>query len=294
MRAIVHPSQLPAGELLLSPKLDGEHWILDWDGVEAKCYSRNQTRSLPKMHPIIVEATWALHGVSPRKIEGELYVPQGVGSRSSFHDVGRAFYGTIDKSRLRFAAFQNHSQPQDYGFEDDCYFGSLPAFSVNAEKAWDLYLKFTALFEGVVVSSPTAGLIKIKPTLSFDLVVTAADFKTGTLGLSVANADGSFQSICCCKVPLRLQHEILPELQIMGPVKKGFTEVVPDTIVEVTACQVLPPTVKRKRYMYTPESYYVLDQNLAHSLLSPIFVRTRKDKWVSVEHCGYEQFLDPL
>ncbi len=181
---------LPAEDLWLSPKLDGELWFLIKRGEDVALAAYNGR---------------VLHGVAPLRgvkehvakladfvVAGELVATAG-SERSRSHHVGAALSDAKGEGLLSFHAFDlvEESGQDRLGtpYESrhawlEASLGTLPATSkvrvvltergdpklvANRYREWVLGNKF----EGVVVRSQRGLTYKIKPTMTIDVVVVA-------------------------------------------------------------------------------------------------------------------------
>ncbi|TNF31933.1 MAG: hypothetical protein EP329_11615 [Deltaproteobacteria bacterium] len=219
---------LPAGQLHISTKVDGELWFLvKQDGAVALCAYNGR---VIEGAPVTDEAAGQLAGVSDGVFPGELFAvlnPKG-GGRPRVHDVARALKDPAAVAKVAFKPFDvvelDGADWQARTYADRWaklteLFGAgrrcAPVTTVVGEpdEAVRRYAEWVASgrFEGMVVRSEQGLTFKVKPELDLDAVVIGfgeRDALTGPeireLHLALVRDDGSYH--------------------VLGPVGGGFSE----------------------------------------------------------------------
>jgi len=219
---------LPAGQLHISTKVDGELWFLvKLEGAVALCAYNGR---VIEGAPVTEEAASQLEGVSDAVIPGELFAvlnPKG-GGRPRVHDVARALKDGSAVPKVAFKPF-DIVEIDGVDWQGKTYadrfvkltelFGRgrrcAPVTTVVGEgdEAIRRYADWvvSGRFEGMVVRSEQGLTFKVKPELELDAVVIGfgeRDALTGPevreLHLALVRDDGSYH--------------------VLGPVGGGFSE----------------------------------------------------------------------
>lgn len=210
--------RIPAGNYLVSRKLDGEFTVLVYQ--DGKAFTLNPGGTVRTGLPLHTEAASILakHGITSALIAGELHVLKADGSRSRVHDVtglARSPKSDDDLGRLAFAPFdvisldgENASESYADNFQTiESLLGGAtlckPVETVVVKQPQEI----TKLFrdwvegegaEGLVVRSDESGSFKVKPQHNLDVVVVgfteATDDRQGMLHdllVAVRRNDGS-------------------------------------------------------------------------------------------------------
>jgi len=222
--------KIPAGEFYISRKIDGEFTVLilkDGDAI-----TLNPGGTVRSGTPMLDEAKKILEdaGIQDAIIVGELYVNRPDGKRPRVHDVVRVARkpeSNEDLESLAFAVFDiMELDGTEYGAEYSETWAKITELFEGADKIHPvetLVASEKAILEhfkkwvdgegaeGVVARSEAAGMFKIKPRHTLDLVVIgfteSVEDRAGMLHdmlLAVLRHDGSYQ--------------------VMGRVGGGFTD----------------------------------------------------------------------
>ena len=212
--------QIPAGKLLVSPKIDGQIWFLVMDGSEVVLVSPTG-RAICGDVPVLEEAR-AMAGRARGRtvIAGELFALRK-GGRPRVGDVSRALGSGADAdvARLGYAAFDlvtggDTERPEpsmDYSERLDTLRrlldGGKRVKAIKTDAAStpaEVQASFDALVssgkaEGLIVRSADGRIFKVKPSMSLDAVIMGYTRRTEALDqarsllLALMREDGRFQ-----------------------------------------------------------------------------------------------------
>lgn len=214
--------KIPPGDYLISRKVDGEFTVLVFDGDSV--FTLNPGGTVRTGLPLMKEAADLLKkaGMKSGMIAGELYVKRPDGKRSRVHDVSRVARNPENADALKslnFAVFdiiETNGEPDLRTFAEKWEAlvsifdgGDLvhPVETVTGSKSADVVTQFELWVEkedaeGVVARSDSAGVFKIKPRHTLDVVVIGftegIDDRSGMLHdllLAVMRTDGSFHIV---------------------------------------------------------------------------------------------------
>lgn len=272
--------RLPAGPLLVSPKIDGELWFLVFDAGEVFLASP-KGRVIAGDVPVLEEARAASERVQPRTIVvGELFAARKSG-RPRVGDLAAALGGErkAEVKRVAFAPFDlleggvegDAERPVSYAQRLDVLRRLFPdgkrVRPVRTEEAAN-GAAVAALFEGWVAGGKGEGLVirtpddafvyKAKPTIDIDAVVVGytesseGPNKVGSFLLALMREDGQLQLIGSCgNMPTQQRLEFMRRVREMH-VDSGYRHanskgalyrfVRPEIIVEVRLTDVQSET----------------------------------------------------
>lgn len=214
--------KLPAGDYLISKKVDGEFTVLVFDGEQA--LTLNPGGTVRTGLPFMVEAAELLKraGIKSALVVGELHVVRADGKRSRVHDVSRVVRKPeleVDLQSIQFAVFDiidvdGSETGGDFSavwerivsiFSEGKLVG--PVDAVQGKDSKDVLARFAEWVddegeEGVVARSDASGIFKVKPRHTIDLAVIGfaegTDDRAGMLHdmlLAMIRPDGAFHVI---------------------------------------------------------------------------------------------------
>ncbi|MFO0939220.1 MAG: hypothetical protein U0930_00490 [Pirellulales bacterium] len=314
-------SKIPSSDFFVSRKIDGEFTVLMFEDGQA--YSINPGGTARIGLPWLDEAAKALKsaGIKVARIAGELYVFDGR-QRTRVHDVStiaRSPRTEEDLGKLRFAPFdiiEIDGQSAGSHYADsfqtlESLFGKTTLVQpVPTEVVRDT-ASIVRLFEqwvegedaeGIVVRSDAAGLFKIKPRHTLDVVVVgfteSTDDRQGMLHdllVAVMRSDGTYHILT--RVGGGFSEEqrraFLSDLKDMVVVSEyvevnsdyvAYQMVKPKWIIEISCLDLISQTtrggnVNRMVIDYdTQTGFRVVRRLPLASVISPQFIRRREDK----------------
>lgn len=212
--------KLPASDYHISRKIDGEFTVLCWDGEQAILVNPGGTVRVGL--PVLNEAGALLEaaGVSAALVAAELYVEREDGKRARVHDVSRVArrpesQAAVDSLRLAvFDVIEWNGETVESAFAGvwekiTATFAKgeniRPVEAVNGKDSKSVLSQFEKWVdgdgaEGLIVRSDSAGIFKVKPRHTLDVVVIGfaegVEDRVGMLHdllLAIIRADGSFQ-----------------------------------------------------------------------------------------------------
>ena len=212
--------RLPASEYHISRKIDGEFAVLVWNGEQAITVNPGGTVRVGL--PALEEAAQLLKAanVGDALIAAELYVERADGKRARVHDVSRVARrpGSVEAlESLRFAVFDIIEwNGEELGVEFQRVWDALtstfgsgkliaPVEAVPGKDSKDVLRQFEKWVddggaEGLVARSDSAGIFKVKPRHTLDVVAIGftegVDDRVGMLHdmlLAIMRSDGAFQ-----------------------------------------------------------------------------------------------------
>jgi ATP-dependent DNA ligase len=319
---------LPAGELWLSPKIDGELAGIEFRDGGASLATKGG-REIPDC-PLFRELCAAASRVNgPLRIVGELHCRAERGSRPRVGDVSAALAGNASLlERLAFAgfdllAFEGQSLPADHEQRLDAIRSALAglgtAVAVETRRtadrseirgAWQDWCA-DGRSEGMVARTADGRIFKIKPDISIDAVIMAfttrcdAPNQVRSVLLGLVRDDGSHQLIGGLGgVGSSSQRESL-YAQLSGmevasslrqPSSDGgiFRFVRPGVIAEVNCTDVQSEDstgqpLQRWMLGFDGKCWHGLAMAPGVSLLHPQMVRIRADKQATPSDAGFSQ-----
>jgi len=228
-RAVVEDdflTSLPHGELMVSPKIDGEMWFMVLDEKDAFLASP-KGRVISGKVPILEEAQAALGRATGRTIiAGELFAVNKDKSRPRVGGLSSAMGGETKAQvgRMAFAAFDSllggdaesgASVPlyQDrLAMLERLFKGGKRAKAIRTEhvkggpSVAQLFEKWVAggKGEGLVIRTPENAIFKAKPTINIDAVIIGytessdGPEKVGSVLLALMRDDGKFHVLGSC------------------------------------------------------------------------------------------------
>jgi hypothetical protein len=320
---------LPPGEMIVSPKIDGETWFLK--AGDGGAWLLSPSGKIITGVPITEEAA-SLIGDRRFLLAGEFYA-NGLPTRPRLHDFHTALGGGKDAqiNRLRFAAFDLLEDDNDH----DCQYRpftdrakrllallapgklchSVPFEKVSYAKGiLDAYERLVTRqgHEGIVVRTAENQILKIKPEISIDAAVVGFTERTrgGIAELLVAlmRPDGNFQLIGRVDIGFKeaeryeLSRTLVPMItqsNYLAASRSGalFRFLKPEVVVEIKCNDLLATRasgepVRRMALEYNQDSWQPLRPMPAVSLINAVFLRTRSDKTVSSGSIRMSQVTD--
>jgi len=305
--------RIPSGDYHISRKVDGEYTCLVYNEGEVFTINPGGTiRMGADFHDEAKEAL-AKTGVKFAILGGELYVRREDGKRPRVHDVvrvARAPKTEADVASLGFAVFNIYQWDEEqrgarYGERYDRIVKIFadtervhPVETVIGDGSKAVLEQFKKWVdgedaEGVVARSDTAGVFKVKPRHTIDLVAVGftegLDDRSGMLHdvmLAAVRADDTFH--------------------VIGRVGGGFTDdrvayrmIKPGIVFEISCLDMIART-SRGNTVDRMVLEYNEDENIWQgirrlplcSLISPQFVRVREDKSANKEDIAFSQLTD--
>ncbi len=315
-------AKVPSAEYHASRKVDGEFTVLNF--VDGQAFSINPGGTVRIGLPWLDEAAQLLSQAKVRsaRIAGELYVYNDQ-RRPRVHDVNKIARGPksdSDLQNLRFAPFDviqiDEQDPSDvYAstfqtleslFGDSQYNAPVETRVVqDRSEIKQLFVEWVEGqdAEGLVLRSDTAGLFKIKPRHTLDVVVVgfteSTDDRQGLLHdllVAVMRTDGSLQVLTRVGGGFseEQRRQMLSDLKDMV-VESEYVEVNsdyvayqmvrPEWIIEISCLDLISQTtrgghVNRMVVAFDEEqdSYRVVRRMPLATAISPQFIRRREDK----------------
>lgn len=328
--------RIPAGDYFISRKIDGEFTCLVYKNGEAFTVNPGGTvRTGAEFHKRAAKHLKKA-GVKSALIGGELYVNRPDGKRAWVHDVVRVARKPEDEDAvdsLGFGIFNIYDlDGKDYSmhyadaiqkvqevFGEDGLVHSVETVIGDEKEIFKLFSKWVDEegAEGVVVRSDTAGVFKIKPRHTLDLVVVGftegIDDRSGMLHsmlLAVVRSDGSFQIISRVGGGFSDDQRI-EILKLLNPqvVESEYAEVnsdrvayqmiKPGLVIEISCLDI----ISRTSHGSTIDRMIIeWDEEKNHwegirrlplcSIISPQFLRIRDDKAANAEDVKMSQLSD--
>jgi ATP-dependent 26S proteasome regulatory subunit len=320
---------LPPGEMIVSPKIDGETWFLKTGKDEAWLLS--PSGKIITDIPVTQEATKIL-GKRHLLLAGEFYA-NGLPTRPRLHDLHTALGGgeNAQIKRLRFAAFDllednNGGDCQRHPFPDRakqlmkllptgklCHSAPFQRVS-DAKGVSDAYERLVTRqgHEGIVVRTTSGPIWKIKPEISIDAVVVGFTERTrggiAELLLALMRPDGNFQLIGRMNTGFKeaeryeLSRMLTPlavQSNYLAASRSGalFRFLKPEIVVEIKCNDLLAirssgEPVRRMALEYHQDSWQPIRPMPAVSLINAVFLRTRNDKIISPDSIRMSQVTD--
>jgi hypothetical protein len=319
---------LPAGELWLSPKIDGELAGIEFKDGTARLTTKGG-KELPDS-PLLRELERAgKRTQGPMRIVGELHCRPEGDARPRVGDVGSALAGSGPlRDRLAFAGFDllpiGHGLlPSEHGTRLEAIksaFAELTcATAVESVRTEDraeiraMWQKWGASgrAEGVVARTADGRIYKIKPDISIDAVIMAfttrcdAPSQVRSILLGLARAEGTFQLIGGLGGVggIEQREQLLAVLAkaeapsaLRQPSSDGgiFRFVRPQVVAEVNCTDIQAEDsageqLQRWIMRFDGTSWQGLSMAPGVSLLHPQLVRLRPDKQATDAEAGYAQ-----
>ncbi|NOY93028.1 MAG: hypothetical protein GXP55_17730 [Deltaproteobacteria bacterium] len=236
--------RIPGGQLLVSPKIDGELWFLVFDGGEVFLASP-KGRVVFGDVPVLAEAKAAMARAHERTIvAGELFAARKSG-RPRVGDLAAAMGGEAkaEVARMAFAPFdlleggfgEDAERPVTYAERlasiQKLFEGGKRVRTVRTEEV-EGGAAVASLFEEWVAGGKGEGLVvrtaddafvyKVKPTIDVDAVVVGytesseGDNKVGSFLLALMREDGQLQLIGSCgNMPTQQRLEFMRQVREM-------------------------------------------------------------------------------
>lgn len=316
--------KVPNAEYHASRKVDGEFTVLTWEGGEA--FSINPGGTVRLGLPWLEEAKrlFQAAGIQSAKIAGELFV-HSEDRRPRVHDVtkiARNPKSDDDLERIRFAPFDiveldGEGPSETYAST----YQSLEALFGKSEKLQPVETRLVkdrsvikSLFkewveeenaEGIVLRSDSAGIFKLKPRHTLDVVVLgfteSTDDRQGMLHdllVAVMRKDGSLQVLTRVGGGFTEdeRRSFLSDLKDMV-VDSEYVEVNsdyvayqmvrPEWVIEISCLDLISQTTRGGNvnrmvveYDDSEAKYQVVRRMPLATVISPQFVRRRDDKEV--------------
>jgi hypothetical protein len=320
-------ARVPAGEMHVSRKVDGEFTVLVVDGDAA--FTLNPGGTVRAGLACIEEARALLRGQRVLLV-GELYLFDPA-RRTHVHDVTGVLNrpaGVAELDRVRFAAF-DLLEPHHAGY--DATWKALTALLAGGTRVHPVEGAFTkkledveAAFrawvenegsEGIVVRSDAAGLFKVKNRRTLDVVVVGfsegIDDRKGLvhdLLIALMRADGTFHVLGRVGGGFT-EDERRSLVAELGPLAapSDYTEVNPDhlayqmlrpeRVIEISFVDLLTQTtrggpIERMVLSWDGGRYSVVRRLPLAALIGPTFVRRRDDKRITPTDLRLGQIAD--
>ncbi|MDA0813977.1 MAG: hypothetical protein O3C21_16500 [Verrucomicrobia bacterium] len=329
--------KLPASDYHISRKVDGEFSVIVWDGRRAIALNPGGTVRVGL--PVLEEAATLLRaaGAGNALIAAELYVDREDGKRARVHDVSRIArkpdsVAVLESLRLAvFDIIEWNGDAIDGGFENTwatitSVFGAgksiAPVDAVRGKDAKSVLAQFEKWVEeegseGLVVRSDSAGIFKVKPRHTLDVVVIGfaegVDDRAGMLHdllLAMMRADGSFQLLGRVGGGFSDQQrkDFLSDLEDMvveseyaevNSDRVAYRMVAPRWIAEISCLDLVAETTRGAtidrmvlNWNHEAQSWETVRRLPLVSVISPQFVRLREDKQVNPLDIRIQQLTD--
>ena len=329
-------SKIPTADFHVSRKIDGEFTVLVLR--DEACFSINPGGTVRVGLPWHAEAAAMLNkaGIKEAMIAGELFV-HNAERRPRVHDVttvARQPKSQDDLERLHFAVFDvisidgeqpSDSFPSTFQTIESIFSGGDRVHVVETQVLSDT-ASIEKLFEewvegedaeGLVVRSDSAGLFKVKPRHTLDVVVVgfteSTDDRAGMMHdllLGVVRADNTIQILCRVGGGFSedLRRSMLSDLKDMvvgseyAEVNSDYVAyqmVRPDWVIEISCLDIISKTtrggdINRMVLDFDTESgeYKVVRRLPLATVISPQFVRMREDKKAHPDDVRLSQVTD--
>jgi ATP dependent DNA ligase domain len=328
-------AKIPSSDFFVSRKIDGEFTVLMYD--EEQAYTINPGGTVRVGLPWLDEAAEAFKkaGIRSARIAGELYVFDDR-QRTRVHDVStvaRSPRNQEDLNKLRFAPFDIiEIDGQTAGTHYADTFQTLESLFGKTQRVQPVQTEvvkdtsgIARLFEqwvekeeaeGLVVRSDAAGLFKVKPRHTLDVVVVgfteSTEDRQGMLHdllVAVMRADGTYHILTRVGGGFseEVRRQYLSDLKDMVVTSEyvevnsdyvAYQMVRPKWIVEISCLDLISQTtrgghVNRMVIDFDPQSGYKVVRRLPlASVISPQFVRRRDDKQIHPDDIRIGQVSD--
>ncbi len=325
--------KMPKADYFVSKKVDGEFTVLIFDGTEA--VTLNPGGTVRAGLPVTQEAAQLLSkaGVKRAMIAGELYVDTE-GRRARVHDivtVARQPKSEADLDRIRFAVFDilpldgTPQVPYAQTWQTiEKIFGHGQRITpvathkaTGSEQVEEWFHRWVdgEDAEGVVARSESAGLFKIKPRYTLDVVVIGFTESVGDregmmhdLLYAVMRRDGTFQvlsrvgggfnederrTMLCDLKDMIVESEYAE----VNSDHVAYQMVRPEWVIEISCLDLISQTTRGGPinrvvldYQHNGSSKYrVLRRMPLATVISPQFIRRREDKSARHQDVRIEQ-----
>ena len=328
-------SKIPASDYHVSRKVDGEFTVLVYRDGESFSINPGGTVRIGLAWQAEAVAALKKAGIKEAMIAGELYVHHEE-RRPRVHDVTKVARQPKSKSeleRLRFAVFDvitiDHEPASElYGSTwqtiESVFGGGERVHPVETrilsdtggvEQLFERWVEQEGA-EGLVVRSDSAGLFKVKPRHTLDVVVIgfteSADERQGMLHdllVGVMRSDGSLQILC--RVGGGFDEEqrrsLLSDLKDMVVASEyaevnsdyvAYQMVRPDWVIEISCLDLISQTtrgghINRMVLEFDDDDGYRVVRRLPlATVISPQFVRLREDKQAHPQDTRIAQVSD--
>lgn len=329
--------RIPSGDYHISRKVDGEYTCLVYN--EGEVFTINPGGTVRMGADFHDEAKEALDktGVKFAILGGELYVRREDGKRPRVHDVvrvARAPKTEADVASLGFAVFNIYQWDEEqrgarYGERYDRIVEIFadtervhPVETVIGDGSKAVLKQFKKWVdgedaEGVVARSDTAGVFKVKPRHTIDLVAVGftegLDDRSGMLHdvmLAAVRADDTFHVIGRvgggftederAKMLKMLEgHVVESEYAEVNSDRVAYRMIKPGIVFEISCLDMIART-SRGNTVDRMVLEYNEDENIWQgirrlplcSIISPQFVRVREDKSANKEDIAFSQLTD--
>jgi hypothetical protein len=323
-------ARLPAGDVHVSRKVDGEFTLLVVDGDEA--FTVNPGGTVRVGLPLLEEAQALVGRAGKRRVlaVGELYLHDPA-RRTHVHDVTGVLTRPRDAGeldRVRFAAFDliepaAASYAETWRTLAQVFGGGTrvhPVEGAFVKGLGDVEARFrqwveTEGAEGIVVRSDQAGLFKIKNRRTIDAVVVGysegVDDRKGLLHdllVALVRDDGTFHILSRIGGGLsdderrRFRDELgalaaPSDYTEVNPDHLAYQMVRPEWVVEVSCVDLLAQTtrggpIERMVLAWDAGAWRVVRRLPLCALIGPSFVRRRDDKQVTAADLRLAQVTD--
>lgn len=329
--------RIPPGEYHISRKIDGEYTCLVYS--EGEVFTINPGGTIRVGAPFHLEAKEVLDaaGVSFAIFGGELYVNRPDGKRPRVHDVvrvARAPKSEEEVASLSYGVFNIYewNEEQRSGRYGDRFeritglFGKAsrihPVETIVGDGSKAVLKQFKKWVdgenaEGVVARSDTAGVFKVKPRHTIDLVAIGftegLDDRSGMLHdvmLAVVRADGTFHITGRVgggfsddertrMLKMLESHVVESEYAEVNSDRVAYRMIEPGIVFEISCLDIIARTSRGNTI-----DKMVLEWNEEKrlwegirrlplcSIISPQFVRVREDKKANSDDIRFKQLTD--
>ncbi|MFC1853681.1 hypothetical protein ACFL27_26150 [candidate division CSSED10-310 bacterium] len=329
--------KIPAGELFISRKIDGEFNVLIFQNKEI--FMLNPGGTIRVGLPLMAECMNLLSqaAIEQALIVGELYYERDEDTRPRVHDVTRVARkpeSEQDLKNLKFAVFDllelNH-KPAGSVYADIfkdintfCQKGTLihpvetrtVKETSQIEKIYEQWVQQENA-EGIVARSDEAGLFKIKPRHTIDVVVVGftegVEERVGLLHdllVAVIRPEGTFHLLGRVGGGFTTEQRqaILSDLKDcvveseyheISSDRVAYQMVSPDWVIEISCLDMISQTTRGGNidrmvlnWNYKNKSYEIIRHMPLVSILSPQFIRKRDDKTAEYSNVRFAQITD--
>lgn len=329
--------KIPSGDYHISRKIDGEYTCLVYNDGEV--FTINPGGTIRTGAPFHDQAKTILDqcDVSFALLGGELYVHRGDDHRPRVHDVVRVARAPEDEAAvasLRFAVFniyewddqQRSARYADIFDRITGLFGQCelihPVETVVAEghkavlKQFKLWVDQQGA-EGVVARNDTAGVFKVKPRHTIDLVAIGftegLDDRSGMLHdimLAAIRADGSYHILGrvgggfsdderVSLLKMLEQHVVESDYAEVNSDRVAYRMIRPHIVLEISCLDIIARTSRGNtidkmvlEWNDQQQSWEGVRRLPLCSVISPQFLRLREDKQCNDEDIRFSQLTD--
>jgi len=331
--------RVPSADYQISRKIDGEFTCLVYEDGEV--FTVNPGGTVRAGADFMLQAAEKLKavGIKQALFGGELYVVREDGERPRVHDVvrvARAPSSEEEVSQLAMGVFNVYElEGEDFSMRyaeaiekvesifgvlgGDTLIHSVETVHGNEKAVFEQYKKWVVEenAEGVVIRSDSAGVYKIKPRHTLDLVLVGfsegIDDRAGMLHsllLGIVRDDGNFQIISRVgggftdEQRISLLKQLKPmvvesEFAEVNSDRVAYQMIEPGLVVEISCLDIISRTshgntINRMILDWNEEDkrWEGVSRLPLCSIISPQFLRIRDDKKATVEDVKLSQLTD--